>query len=273
MATQTCPACGAEGSGRFCNQCGAPLSGACPSCGAPLPKGARFCNECGASVSAAEGARTAAAGPRDWRQWLPWGVAGAAFLALLLVLVIPRGRSRPEQTVQAAPQPAPFAQPAPGAAAAPAPVGDPSGVDLSSMTPREAADRLFNRVMTAAAQGDTAQARQFLPMAVAAYTRAAPLDADGHYHVALLHLFAGNYPAVRQEATVLLTSSGSHLFGLYTAAQAAEGEGKRDEAVTLYRRFLAAYDSERAKELPEYEEHAQGFDAMRQHAVQATGGI
>lgn len=153
------------------------------------------------------------------------------------------------------------------------PAGDPSSVDLSSMTPREAADRLFNRVMDAAARGDTGQARQFLPMAIGAYQRAAPLDADGHYHMALLQLLAGNYPAVRQEASILLTSNPSHLFGLYTAAQAAESEGKRDEALTLYRRFLAAYDAERAKELPEYEEHAQGFDAMRQHALRATGGV
>ena len=48
-----CPKCGKPaGTGKFCNNCGAPLGAPkCPQCGAEVPAGARFCGECGAKVS------------------------------------------------------------------------------------------------------------------------------------------------------------------------------------------------------------------------------
>ena len=48
-----CPKCGkSAGTGKFCNNCGAPLGAPkCPQCGAEVPAGARFCGECGAKVS------------------------------------------------------------------------------------------------------------------------------------------------------------------------------------------------------------------------------
>nr|MDO8134442.1 zinc ribbon domain-containing protein [Candidatus Njordarchaeum guaymaensis] len=47
-----CPQCGKPaGQGKFCNNCGAPLSVAkCPKCGAPNPAGTRFCGECGTKL-------------------------------------------------------------------------------------------------------------------------------------------------------------------------------------------------------------------------------
>jgi hypothetical protein len=44
-----CPQCGKPaGEGKFCNNCGAPLSlSECPKCGAKNPAGSRFCGECG----------------------------------------------------------------------------------------------------------------------------------------------------------------------------------------------------------------------------------
>lgn len=44
-----CPQCGKPaGEGKFCNNCGAPLSLAkCPKCGAKNQAGAKFCGECG----------------------------------------------------------------------------------------------------------------------------------------------------------------------------------------------------------------------------------
>lgn len=32
---------------KFCNNCGKPLSAACPGCGEEIPAGAKFCNNCG----------------------------------------------------------------------------------------------------------------------------------------------------------------------------------------------------------------------------------
>ena len=263
--TETCPACGAEASGRFCNQCGAAINAACRECGNPLPKGAKFCNQCGATVAA--GAAPAAAPART--PALPWAVAGVAVLALIASLVIPRGGGEAAAPAQSAPvaggTSAPFAQPpAPGAQGG---GENPGAVDLSQMTPREAADRLFNRVMTALASGDSAQAKRFAPMAVQAYQMANVTDADGRYHLAALQIVNGDYPAARAQADTILAANPSHLFGLFTAGEAESDRGNTAAAKDFYTRFLRSYDAEVAKKLPEYEEHAQGLPAMKAQAA------
>ena len=52
--TTVCPACGAPaGSGKFCNNCGAPLAlNRCANCGAEVAKGVKFCQECGKPMEA-----------------------------------------------------------------------------------------------------------------------------------------------------------------------------------------------------------------------------
>ena len=43
-----CPKCGQRTpKGKFCAQCGQPLSAACSNCGSELPDGAKFCLNCG----------------------------------------------------------------------------------------------------------------------------------------------------------------------------------------------------------------------------------
>jgi len=259
--TETCPACGAQASGRFCEHCGVALSAACRECGNPLPKGARFCNMCGATAAPPSTAATRTSP-------LPWAVAGIALAALIAVLLIPRLGSR--QEAPPAQPPAVATGDAPGLGAAGAPSGNPGAVDLASMSPREAADRLFNRVMTAVSAGDTAQARQFLPMAIGAYQRVDSLDADGRYHLAALQLVGGNFGAARAEADTILAANPNHLFGLFTAADAERERGNAAAAKDLYQRFLRAYDAEVAKKLPEYEEHSQGLPAMKAAAEQAV---
>ena len=59
------------------------------------------------------------------------------------------------------------------------------------MTPRERFDRLFNRIMEAGQQGDTAQVARFTPMALGAYAQLDTFDADARYHAAVLHLQVG----------------------------------------------------------------------------------
>jgi len=273
--TETCSACGAEASGRFCNQCGGAVNAACRECGAALPKGARFCGECGTAVGAAPAATaaapaaTAAAAPAPRAPLLPWIVSGVVLAAILLLVVVPRFREAGGEAkaapAAAAPE-APFASA--GGAGAP---GTGTPPDLSTMTPEEAADRLFNRVMTAVANGDTAQATRFVPMAIMAYGRVENLDADGRYHLAALHLVNGDAAAARAEADKLLAASPTHLFGLFVAAQAADATGKRDEAKAFFRRFDASYDAEMAKNLPEYGEHAQGLPQMREQARASAG--
>ncbi|WXG46869.1 MAG: zinc ribbon domain-containing protein [Candidatus Atabeyarchaeum deiterrae] len=49
----TCPKCGKPaGTGKFCNNCGAPLGlVVCPKCGAQNQAGTRFCGECGTKLA------------------------------------------------------------------------------------------------------------------------------------------------------------------------------------------------------------------------------
>ena len=85
------------------------------------------------------------------------------------------------------------------------------------MTPREAADRLYDRIMRAASAGDSAEALAFLPMALDAYNLVVPLDADGHYHVSLLHALGGDYHMAREVADRALADVPSHLLLLGAA--------------------------------------------------------
>jgi hypothetical protein len=256
--TQTCPSCGQPAEGRFCSNCGVGLDdqATCAACGSTLPRGGRFCNQCGAPTSATRLAATQAAAGRPSSS-LPWIIAGAALVIALVAILLPRlGKSEP--TTSVAPAAGPFA-----AGAAGAPAGDPRAIDISSMTPREAADRLFNRVMESVSAGDSAQARQFLPMAVAAYGRVDSLDIDGHFHLAQLHKVGGDPAGERAEADTILAADPNHLFGLFSAGEAEQDRGNAAAARDFYTRFLQHYDSEIARGLPEYRDHEQLLPSMK----------
>jgi hypothetical protein len=257
-----CPGCAQAASGRFCSHCGTALEApdSCADCGNRLPAGARFCNMCGVPALAERRDDSPASAPAAQAR-LPWLVAGGALVALIVVLLLPqlRGGNAPAATFAA------------GAAPASA-LGDARGVDLAAMTPREAADRLFNRVMQAVSSGDTAQAGMFLPMALGAYDRVDDLDLDGRYHVAVLHLVNSDPASANAQARAILEAEPTHLFGLFTAAQSEQELGRTEEARALFTRFLDHYDAELAAGRPEYTEHAPVLPTMREEAERATGG-
>jgi hypothetical protein len=264
MTQRTCPSCSRSSEGRFCSDCGTALDGpaTCSSCSAELPRGGRFCVQCGApaqstTLSSASAANQPSESPARV-SWIPWAIAAGALVALLAMLFYPR-LDRGTDPLATASGP-----PITGTAAGP------TGVDLASMTPREAADRLFNRVMQYVSEGDTAQARQFLPMALAAYERAGELDRDGHYHVAVLQLVNENPRVARAHADTILSDEPNHLFGLATAAQAERAMGNQGEAEAFYRRLLEVYDEEAARSLPEYDDHRAVIPAVRAEAAEAV---
>ena len=150
----------------------------------------------------------------------------------------------------------------------PAPVADTpanpaQGVDLANMTPREAADRLFNRIVRASEQGDMEEARRFAPMALQAYALVDGLDADAHYHLGLIHLIAGDVENARKEADTLKQSTPDHLLAYMLEHSIAEQSGDRAAAAAAFTAFTAAYDAEIKTQRPEYEAHRAAIERFR----------
>jgi hypothetical protein len=243
----------------------------CTKCGAELMAGSRFCNQCGKPVgapaaagSSAEpstpsgqvaGAHRAAAAATLGGNNLPWWIAGAAMFSMILVVGW--------FTVRKAP---PTAEPNGGTAAQGSnPAAGPSNIDLSKLTPRQAADMLFNRVMTDLSRGDSADAVEFQPMAVSAYERAEPLDLDGLFHLSLLQRLTDPTAALGT-AERILEKNPDHLLGLGAAAEAAAELGKTDEAVKDYKHILDVYDKQMASPLQEYNEHKPFVDGLKAEA-------
>jgi hypothetical protein len=246
-----CSNCGTESKGNFCSSCGAALrSGDCAECGATLPPGARFCTRCGHEAGSGapadrsrrvrRGARPAAATSSSN---LPWYIAGAVLLVLIVVLLVPMFTGDDSVPARGA---APFGAVSPG-----------GGPPPLSGTPLEQGDRLFNRIMEAREQGNTAEAQQFAPMAIQAYQAAEPLDDDALYHVAMVQIVLGDYDAAIATAERILSRNPNHLLGLASAAEAADSAGDQDAALNYYRRYVEAYPSEVGRGLMEYQDHAR----------------
>ena len=250
-----CPSCGKPAAGNFCNHCGSPIVSVCPSCGTEVKPGSRACQECGESLVPAVLKQLNA------QTIVPWAAIGIATIALAVALVTWFDRS------SGAAAPAPFSSSMSSTAPAP---GQP--VDLASMSPREAADRLFNRVMIANESGNTAEALKFAPMAIQAYDGLGTLDNDARYHVALIHMTAGDIDGARVQIEMLRKSVPNHLLGLMLEHQIAERGGKKDSAARAYKDFLAAYDAEIAKGRAEYQDHQGSIDRFREAAKASKAG-
>jgi hypothetical protein len=189
-----------------------------------------------------------AASPRTAASVLPWGVAAIALLALVAFLAGQRfGGSRAPSAVSPVPD-APFASGAPQGDAPRAP-------DISNLSPRERADRLFDRVMRLSSEGKTDSVRFFAPMALSVYQSLGPLDADLRYDFGRVAEVAGAAEIARAQADSILASDSTHLLGLVLGARAAQLRGDSAAARIFSRRLLAAEPSESAKKLPEYERH------------------
>jgi len=191
----------------------------------------------------------------------PWVAIGIASIALVVALValFDRGSS--------AEAPAPLFPPLSSTVPVP---GQPP--DLASMSPREAADRLFNRVMAAGEHGDTAEALRFTPMALQAYNNLGTLDNDARYHVALLHMTADDFKSARVQVDKLRQSVPKHLLGFMLEQQIAERGGKKDDTARAYKAFLSAYAVEIAAGRAEYQDHMNTIESFRKAAQTSVAG-
>ncbi|MBI4499572.1 MAG: zinc ribbon domain-containing protein [Gemmatimonadetes bacterium] len=238
-----CPSCGTEATGRYCPNCGASLMAQrCPHCNAEVRAGSRYCQSCGRSMSSHGRSRA-----------IPWIVAGATVAALSAVLLV---RLTSQKAAGAGPSPLR------GAASQPA-------SDISNLSPRERADRLFNRVMAASEQGDTTDMRFFIPMALQSYAMLGPLDADARYHVGAIEFVNNNYKGALAQADTISRAVPNHLLANALRAQVAAARGDTGARNRAYRALLDAYDSEMAKQRPEYADHSTLLGRTRAEAQQA----
>ena len=215
----------------------------CSECGTKLNANARFCHNCGSPIhgrSSHDDRTTWNTGAR-WAHGsnaLRWGVPVLA-VALLIVQLGSRGGT------------ADSAQRVPlgtGAGAVQAP-------DISSMSPDERADRLFNRVMRLSSEGKADSAAFFGPMAMGAIEALAPLNAHRRYDMGLVALVTGDAAKAAAEADTILAQRPTHLLGLSLAARAADARGDAAASRNFRRRLLAAEPAERRSGLPEYTDH------------------
>lgn len=220
--------------------------GRCAACGAPVR--GRFCPQCGTPAGAA--------GPRSPGDRTAW-IAAAAVIALSAVAIV-YALSRP-----ATPAGGP-AVASGGSFAGPAP-------DISTLTPRESFDRLFNRVMMAAEQNDTATVIRFTEHALSAYTQLEAVDEDARYHAAVLNAQTGRYPEALALADTILASSPGHLLGIVIRGTVAELTGDQPTLAAARRDFLAAWAADPKRDRPEYLDHQPVLDQFRAAAEAAPG--
>src|SRR5690606_163445 len=121
----------------------------CAQCGAALGERGKFCHRCGAPR---EGAAATSRTPSDAARpatLLPWVIAAIAVLALVAFIAGQKfgGGTASQPAVANAPQRAP---------------------DITSMSPQERADRLFDRVMQLSSRGQGDSVQFFAPMAIQA---------------------------------------------------------------------------------------------------------
>jgi len=256
--TITCPNCSQPAEGNFCSHCGAPVISKCPSCGTEAKPGSRACSQCGASF-------TGQATPKQMnvQTIAPWVAMGLATVALVISVLswFDRGSGA------VPPAPVRFSQSLPTPLSVP---GQPP--DLASMSPREAADRLFNRVMSASENGNTEEAQQFAPMALQAYNNLGTLDNDARYHMALIHLTSGDTKQARTQIDSIRKSIPGHLLATTLEYEIAERGGNNEAVVRAAKRFLASYDAEIAMGRGEYRDHLNTIERFHKAAQTRVAG-
>lgn len=154
-----------------------------------------------------------------------------------------------------------------------APGGGPTGPapDISSMSPRERFDRLFERVVRASEAGDSVTVVQFAPMALGAYAQLDAVDTDARYHAAMIDLAVRDFPGAEALADTILAGAPGHLFAYLIRGEAADRQNNAAALTRSYQDFLDHYDAEMRAGRVEYAEHRPALDDFRTRAKASLG--
>ena len=224
----------------------------CMSCGESNKASARFCQGCGRSLISG-----------GWFNAQSMTVIGASLvtllaLGLLFASVINMGANESDNLAVTS-----------SARTSSTSAGQPP--DLSTMTPREAAYRLFNRVMMADEQGNADEVAQFAPMALAAYERIDNLDLEATYHIGLISAASGDAEKAWEVVERLRAVVPEHLLASLLEHRLALDGNDQAKAEQAIERFKEAYEEEIKVDRPEYRGHQRQIDQFRQTLGAATG--
>ena len=193
---------------------------------------------------------------------LPWSVAAIALLALIALAAGQRFGRAPQTSGQLT-------------TPAGVPVGQgsqPRAPDISGMTPTQRAERLYDRVMSAAERGLADSVQFFIPMALQAYEAIGALNVDQRYDMGRLAEVAGDAQVATAQADTILRSQPDHLLGLILASRAARLRNDERAAASHLERLARVEQSERRKQLPEYLLHQNDIDMVLAEWRQRSGG-
>jgi hypothetical protein len=140
--------------------------------------------------------------------------------------------------------------------------------DISTLSPRQSFDRLFNRVMAAAEQGDSATVVRFTAHGLSAYGQLDSVDADARYHAAVLYAQVGQYPEALALADTILANDSGHLLGFLIRGTVAELQQDQSALATARQGFLAAWTRDSRRDRAEYLDHQAAIDEFRKAAGQ-----
>lgn len=134
------------------------------------------------------------------------------------------------------------------------------------MSPRERADRLYDRMMRMSSENKRDSVAFFAPMALAAYEALGPLDNDLRYDMGRVAEVSGNLDVARAQADSILRQNPSHLLGLILAQRVAQLKGDNKASDRYTARILEVAPEEVKKDLEEYTRHKGDIDLALQEA-------
>ncbi len=202
---------------------------------------------------------------------LPWIVAALAFLALFAMAAGRGFNARRGSAIDGSQNALPQAGLDDRAMSPDEQTAGIRAPDISSLSPQERADRLYNRVMLLASQGKTDSVQFFAPMALTAYQMLSPMNADQRYDMGRIGEVAGALPLAKAQADTILRENPNHLLGLILEARLATLAGDTVQLHSYERRLIAAEKAEARKKREEYLRHEDDIANALQQARKSLG--
>lgn len=215
----------------------------CSTCQASTVPGAKFCQNCGCELG---------------RGWQPKRRSGLiliiiAAITLPMIVVVGGGMLLTDSTETAT-----NLNQQSGSSGS----NGPQPPDLSTMSPRQAADRLFNRVMAANERGNEQDALRFAPMALQAYGLVNNLDPDGIFHKGMIYLILEDLENAKKQSQLIKRIAPNHLLARSLEHTIARRNNDRPKIAEVEGAFLASYDKEMNSGRPEYAAHKNSLEEL-----------